>query len=187
MEEQSFSCFWFWFNKSLVLPFLSIQNKHALKWRPHNPENVKSISWFHLLGLSATVNLSQSSMLELNPIPRWSLFANHHQYSWLKDFRLLSILQAWRNIENANSNMFYSIILFLVRLRLWLESVWIIIEIFHNLIMKALVIIMSRHKQYFLISRCILPFFSRLNAWRIPELIFPRRSSQWFSVNQKHK
>lgn len=187
MEVQSFSCFGFWFNKSLALPFQSIQNKHALKWRPHNPENVKSISWFHLLGLSATVNLSQSSMLELNPIPRWSLFANHHQYSLLKDFRLWFVSQAWRNIVNANSNMSYSIILSLVLLRLLLESVLIIIEIFRNLNRKALVIIMSRHKQYFSISHYILAFSWEWDSWRIPALIYPRRSSQLFSVNQKHK
>ena len=52
------------FSKSLVLPFLSIQNKHALKSRQQYPENVKESFWFLLLVLSEAVNPSQFSTLE---------------------------------------------------------------------------------------------------------------------------
>lgn len=145
----------FLFNKSSALPFQSIQNKHALKSRPQDPANVKLFSLFLLLVLFATVNLFQFSMLGSCPILQQFLFSNHHLFMELITIRLLFVLLTWKNIANANSNMFYSIILFLDPLHLSLELALIHLEKFRNPNRTNPVKVMFNHKPYFLILHCI--------------------------------
>lgn len=139
----------FLFNKSSALHVQSIQNKHALKSRPQDPANVKLFSWFLLLVLFATVNPFQFSMLGSCPILQGFLFSSRRLFMELTTINLWSIWQAWKNIANASSNMFCSIILFLDPLRLLSELALIIIGKFRNPNRTNPVKVMFNHKPYF--------------------------------------